>query len=307
MDSVAGSPYSIICSSSATGNRRANNICVTSTRFDMTRATRSHASLQPDLGTPMTLASEPSDSGPTPNDDGQASTPTSSTISTPRATMSKVGKKKSGRGIPKSKRVRTGCLTCRERHLKCDEALGKCQNCRKSNRICRRGIRLNFIDTQTVAPPYYAIRKAGTRLTFRDESRHIASEYVGGFERYPSPEPDLPLEKQVPVEFGLSGTLNPPLQSTRSFVSPLEPSQLETIDAMLNGSPQALFSVFPEQEVSLISSTRQMILNPDSRPLNHQEEIQLVRTFTEEIGPWLDSMDASKYVCSMLPCYSLVN
>lgn len=282
------------------GNRRTNT-CVTITRFDMTRATRSHASLQPDLGTPMTLMSEPSDSGPTPNDDGQASTPTSSTISTPRATMSKIGKKKSGRGIPKSKRVRTGCLTCRERHLKCDEALGKCQNCRKSNRVCRRGIRLNFIDTQTVAPPYYAIRKTGTRLTFRDESRHIASEYVGGFQRYPSPEPDLPLEKQGPAEFELSGIPSPPLQSTRSVVSPLEPSQLEAIDAMLNGSPQALFSVFPEQEMPLVPSTRQMIVNPDSRPLSRQEEIHLVRIFTVEIGPWLDSMDASKYVRIKIP------
>lgn len=45
------------------------------------------------------------------------------------------------------KRVRTGCLTCRERHLKCDEGLPDCLNCRKSNRTCKRGVRLNFIDT----------------------------------------------------------------------------------------------------------------------------------------------------------------
>lgn len=53
----------------------------------------------------------------------------------------------------KSKRVRTGCLTCRERHLKCDEGLPECNNCRKSNRECRRGIRLNFIDVQVKDPP----------------------------------------------------------------------------------------------------------------------------------------------------------
>jgi hypothetical protein len=47
----------------------------------------------------------------------------------------------------KPKRVRTGCLTCRERHLKCDEGLPNCQNCRKSSRECKRGVRLNFIDT----------------------------------------------------------------------------------------------------------------------------------------------------------------
>ena len=54
----------------------------------------------------------------------------------------------------KSRRVRTGCLTCRERHLKCDEGLPDCVNCRKSNRECKRGVRLNFIDTQCKDPPF---------------------------------------------------------------------------------------------------------------------------------------------------------
>lgn len=53
----------------------------------------------------------------------------------------------------KPKRVRTGCLTCRERHLKCDEGLPNCQNCRKSSRECKRGVRLNFIDTRIKSPP----------------------------------------------------------------------------------------------------------------------------------------------------------
>lgn len=53
----------------------------------------------------------------------------------------------------KPKRVRTGCLTCRERHLKCDEALPNCLNCRKSSRVCKRGVRLNFIDTTVKSPP----------------------------------------------------------------------------------------------------------------------------------------------------------
>lgn len=53
----------------------------------------------------------------------------------------------------KSRRVRTGCLTCRERHLKCDEGMPHCNNCRKSNRECKRGVRLNFIDTRVEQPP----------------------------------------------------------------------------------------------------------------------------------------------------------
>jgi hypothetical protein len=55
--------------------------------------------------------------------------------------------------VTKSRRVRTGCLTCRERHLKCDEGVPDCLNCRKSNRECKRGVRLNFIDVQVKDPP----------------------------------------------------------------------------------------------------------------------------------------------------------
>lgn len=52
----------------------------------------------------------------------------------------------------KGKRVRTGCLTCRERHLKCDEAVPDCMNCRKRGRECKRGVRLNFLDVNLHRP-----------------------------------------------------------------------------------------------------------------------------------------------------------
>src|SRR5205809_8055747 len=76
--------------------------------------------------------------------DGQAG---SSGSGSPRSTV-KVIEHPVRSDASKPKRVRTGCLTCRERHLKCDEALPRCQNCQKSDRVCKRGVRLNFIDTQ---------------------------------------------------------------------------------------------------------------------------------------------------------------
>ncbi|KAH6631466.1 hypothetical protein F5144DRAFT_592470 [Chaetomium tenue] len=97
----------------------------------------------------------------------------------------------------KSKRVRTGCLTCRERHLKCDEGVPECNNCRKSNRECRRGIRLNFIDIQVKDPPCLLPPTAEWSVQILDESRLIASEYRGGLGRYPevvSPPPESDLD-----------------------------------------------------------------------------------------------------------------
>ncbi|KXJ89163.1 hypothetical protein Micbo1qcDRAFT_14600 [Microdochium bolleyi] len=83
----------------------------------------------------------------------------------------------------KSKRVRTGCLTCRERHLKCDEATPDCLNCRKSNRECKRGVRLNFIDLTCKQPPFILTAPEWS-VQFQDESRLIASEYKGGLAKY---------------------------------------------------------------------------------------------------------------------------
>lgn len=54
-----------------------------------------------------------------------------------------MAKKKLNSTIKRS-RTRSGCVTCRDRHIKCDEQQPVCKNCLKSNRKCYRGIRLNF-------------------------------------------------------------------------------------------------------------------------------------------------------------------
>ncbi|EFY89606.1 C6 zinc finger domain-containing protein [Metarhizium acridum CQMa 102] len=86
--------------------------------------------------------------------------------------------------MAKLKRVRTGCLTCRERHLKCDEAVPDCINCRKSGRNCRRGLRISFLDITVHNPTPQRCLGVCKAVGFCDESRLIASEYRGGLQRY---------------------------------------------------------------------------------------------------------------------------
>lgn len=253
-------------------------------------------------------ASESSDSVPTPYDDGQISPPTSSAIGTPRATENKNKRRSVAKtGKSKSRRVRTGCLTCRERHLKCDEALGRCQNCRKSDRVCRRGIRLNFIDTQTVTPPHHVTRASGAQLTFRDESRHIASEYVGGFERYPSPEPDLPLENELPSQFEMSDVLSPSFQprndvsTARARAPRFGVPQTETVNMLTD---DGYYPALPGQPHATFAPSKHIIASRNVwRCFTSPEELSLVRVFVEEIGPWMDTMDTTKHVRHMLPLW----
>src|SRR4051812_7231288 len=89
----------------------------------------------------------------------------------------------------KPKRTRTGCLTCRERHLKCDETKPCCNNCSKSQRDCNWGKKLNFLDTTCERNAYLIPKGTDYCIAFQDESRIIAGEYVGGREMYPVEEP----------------------------------------------------------------------------------------------------------------------
>ena len=60
----------------------------------------------------------------------------------------------------RARRKRTGCLTCRDRHISCDEEfIPECGNCRKSNRACERGTRFSFDHSLEVHQPPYLLPK----------------------------------------------------------------------------------------------------------------------------------------------------
>ena len=230
--------------------------------------------------------------------------------------------------VAKPKRVRTGCLTCRSRHLKCDEGTPICQNCRKSSRTCERGIRLNFIDTTTPKVPIYLIPPTHDwQVTFQDESREIADEYKGGLAKY------APLDKgeqyDVPQEmaYDFSQSMGAPTISHQSL-PPMgtmlqtyhEPQQQQQQQQLygdnLNDSyhqhqhhhhnPSVATSQFSEQ-----SQPPTQTYNPNptmqaeeeqSRPaFETPREVLFMQVFVEEVALWMDSMDAEKHFSELLP------
>ncbi|KAJ5159878.1 uncharacterized protein N7482_006882 [Penicillium canariense] len=226
-------------------------------------------------------------------------------------------KKSSEIADTKAKRVRTGCLTCRERHLKCDEALGRCLNCRKSDRVCRRGIRLNFIDIQTVAPPHIIARPRGAKVTFRDDSRFIASEYVGGFERYPPPQPDSPVEERRQLQheaFNLMGSdqLTSLFQSvTHSFdPSAFDFSHAVAADFLVgqdswHHGPHLMpgDELLPHGTSRFAHKLAMKQYNPSS--LSDPEQVYLLQVFADEVGLWMDSLDSMQYFSQILPLHAI--
>ncbi|KAJ5091902.1 transcriptional regulator family: Fungal Specific TF [Penicillium alfredii] len=249
-----------------------------------------------------------------PSADTQTSTPRSRRSDSQRA--SAANRKKSAEiADTKARRVRTGCLTCRERHLKCDETLGRCLNCRKSDRICRRGVRLNFIDIQTVAPPHIIDHPHGAQVTFRDDSRHIASEYVGGFERYPPPQPESPVEKTRQLDYDNFEIIGPDyltnlFQTAAHSLDPL------SFDLPHSTTPDLLAGVDTWHQHHLIPGdellpqgtsnfARKLARKHDDHLcLTDSDQVIFLQAFVEKVGPWMDAMDESNHFTHILPLHA---
>lgn len=216
----------------------------------------------------------------------------------------------------KPKRVRTGCLTCRERHLKCDEGLPNCQNCLKSNRNCKRGVRLNFIDTK-VEPVPILPQSHDWAVHFLDESREIASEYKGGLSKYSHLETDtipntgsntgfdfsstapsvpvVPHQSLPPIQ----GMLPEPLQEqTQQSMAWDQPRQPQHHSAPSHSESTYTNTNLPNPPHSAYSNTeRNHTPAEESRDyLTTQDEVLFMQVFVEEVGIWMDSMDPQKHV-----------
>jgi len=218
----------------------------------------------------------------------------------------------------KPKRVRTGCLTCRKRHLKCDEGLPICQNCKKSSRKCERGVRLNFLETTIEAPPYLLARTHDWKVTFQDDSRDIASEYKGGLEKYHPMEPEPKRQRiEVPDTTYDYSQIAAPIMSHQQL-----PGHQATYQSY-NEVSQPVFTSSTTQSYVDASQHMQAYAEQAHRqsyddgvmlsqgpetfpsPLNDRDEVLYMQVFVEEVGLWMDSMDADKHFSRLIPFQAL--
>ncbi|CAG8921054.1 unnamed protein product [Penicillium salamii] len=242
--------------------------------------------------------------------DTTTSTPKSQSSDSQTPPRSRAGRRKTTDiSETKARRTRTGCFTCRQRHLKCDEAVGRCLNCRKADRVCRRGVRLKFVDTQTVAPPHLIARPDGSKVTFKDDSRLIASLYVGGFEIYPPIQPESPVEANGHLNHDLDAIgpddLTSIFQSVAHSFDPLGFDVPNPAAGFVETDTWHQSHLVPGDEL-LPHGTSNFARKLADKQESHQslvdyESISCLRTFVEEIGPRMDAMDEMNHFSQVLP------
>lgn len=216
----------------------------------------------------------------------------------------------------KPKRVRTGCLTCRERHLKCDEGMPVCQNCRKSSRKCKRGVRLNFIDTKCEQPPHLLPPVHDWNVTFEDNSREIASEYEGGIERYSSLEPQRKRPRLTPPDPTVYDYNPMNVSAIPETQLPQQPYSAYSDSSNMYSSSgnqgfedpnQVLAQTFSDHQRQSYDQSMMLAQEPEppAPPLNTREEVLYMQVFVEEVALWMDSMDKEKNFSRTLPFQAL--
>lgn len=204
---------------------------------------------------------------------------------------------------PKRRRVRTGCLTCRERHLKCDEGVPDCVNCIKSRKVCRRGIRLNFIDCKVGDASHYEVSDSWRPRIF-DESRDIAAGYDGGlglYARYPTPANDVDMDDSA------AATATGHVTTGGGHVGPSGhmtsiPSG-HTLGASLPNPLQAFRP--PPIHKYAYSSAKGMTLNDPTTPSRDPNMSELLPVFVEYIAPMLDLFCGSEMFSKVVPVIAL--
>ncbi|KIW15105.1 hypothetical protein PV08_07892 [Exophiala spinifera] len=205
-------------------------------------------------------------------------------------------------------RSNRGCLTCRKRHVKCDEVRPKCGQCQKRDRVC----------LQEEAPGLefrtYQFDDSGSFLRIStaesiDESSNqqnisLPQQFlVANAQDEPPQDPDY-----TSYRSGQGPNTSPLVSSMTPFTA--GPYRTPSADVPLIGSPLETpsrqygacgYSI--SQLLQHVSPSVQTIPSPsETSPLRlTYREAELVHHFSQHLGRWLDCTDASRQFTLKIP------
>jgi len=210
-----------------------------------------------------------------------------------------------------SKRTRTGCRTCRERHLKCDERRPDCGQCIKGKRSCSYERFLKWDKhIERFELPFEVPRPIDFAFGIRDESVTVASEYIGGEEWYA-----LHDRQRKRTDQTVARIANQTSNNATHTNSPAESSWHGSVNGHRQSQPQsrnssdgnhriinsaANLSINLTPYASLVNGPLTPQLLPPESPrhamIQDPVEAHFMKVYVEEMGSWMDTMNPIKYV-----------
>ncbi|KAK5222239.1 hypothetical protein LTR72_006496 [Exophiala xenobiotica] len=232
-----------------------------------------------------------------------------------------------------NRRTRTGCLTCRERRVKCDEALPECLRCKKAKRACVRGCRIKFVHCTTSAEqecleddleqpdsiiandvwrfkqsqPWVSVREVDNTIPFIDETLETSACY-GRASADPGTGSHITTGEVLADVFEAS--ISPQSSSQTPGHAALgiyeaqiqsQPYQLSRHDSISGGS-----FAYPSPYIDIAETTFSADIRSDLATRNHpkllsREQAFLLRHYLVALGPSLDVCDPGRHFSIIVP------
>lgn len=166
----------------------------------------------------------------------------------------------------KRSRTRSGCLTCRDRHVKCDEQQPVCKNCIKSKRKCYRGIRLNFTQ-YTIYNPDQATTSTSTSTPLLENHDHSETYHRHRHNQDSISDPTLPSSstfKLLDQSITIASLYENGRQSYEPYLHLHQPEELRESDLQYQKDLYCSFPAFSSTSAaaSLMSATSASNITP---------------------------------------------
>ncbi|KAA8904192.1 hypothetical protein FN846DRAFT_953207 [Sphaerosporella brunnea] len=223
-------------------------------------------------------------------------------------------------------RTRTGCTSCRVRHLKCDEARPVCRRCQRAGRECVRGYNVRFrygtdLEAASAAAAASSSSKGAEfrfeadqvwidtsgQVSFVDETRDVTRNYDGSRggsggaveDEDPLSSPPRPSSRAVAIESLLSSPTNSVVHSPTDDALPrelqigmaLEPRRLQLSDILIRDEE--------EDQQDDHHHPRQCIW-----PLTNVRDAEILRHYVTHLAQWYDMHDPYNHFATSVPLLS---
>ncbi|KAK4141687.1 uncharacterized protein C8A04DRAFT_30673 [Dichotomopilus funicola] len=193
-------------------------------------------------------------------------------------------------------RSRDGCLTCRSRHVKCDETRPICGNCRKSNRDCRlveRRAEIRFHNAPST-------RASRSKTPGSNRALSTSSTSSPPFTNPPYTSPPISIPQLVFADFA-----SPDYPPSLGPVDPT-PTSPVSVSPHTTRSPPEIPNI-PTQHSSQHSqhTTSTPTITPTPpitpNPTLTRAEASLLHHYTTHLARWLDCTDATRHFTLQIP------
>ncbi|KAH6621592.1 hypothetical protein B0J18DRAFT_467163 [Chaetomium sp. MPI-SDFR-AT-0129] len=193
-------------------------------------------------------------------------------------------------------RSRDGCLTCRSRHVKCDEIRPVCGNCRKSNRDCRlveRRAEIRFHNAPST-------RASWSKTPGSNRALSTSSTSSPPFTNPPYTSPPISIPQLVLADFA-----SPDYPPSLGPVDPT-PTSPVSVSPHTTRSPPEIPNI-PTQHSSQHSqhTTSTPAITPTPpitpNPTLTRADASLLHHYTTHLARWLDCTDATRHFTLQIP------